>query len=166
VPGSPGPQGLPGAQGPAGLSTGVTAGNETHIPVDGGPGDPIIIMTAPAVSTSGVYYLSATITFQIADGDYVGCQFTPGSAESTAEEIGPAPATMFETMSLNGAVSLSAGQAPAIACIDANSNATTQSGEGDLNAVLISSSSQGNGNPSARPQPSRPLRLRVVSPKA
>ena len=53
-------------------------------------------------------------------------------------------------MSLNGAISLNAGQAPSITCIDANSNATTQTGEGDLNAVLISNSTVGPGETTAR----------------
>ncbi len=70
--------------------------------------------------------------------------------ESSAEEIGPAPNTAFQSMSLNGEVSLNAGQSPSITCIDANSNATTQTGEGDLNAVLISSSTVGPGQATPR----------------
>lgn len=144
--GPAGPTGNTGTQGPAGLSTGVSAGNEQHVLVDGGPNDPITVMTAPAVPTSGVYYLNASLTIEVAQGDYVGCTFSPGSNVSNAEEIGPATNTAFQSMSLNGEVSLSAGQSPSIACIDANSNATTQTGEGDLNAVLISSSTVGSGD--------------------
>jgi hypothetical protein len=66
---------------------------------------------------------------------------------------------MFESMSLNGAVSLNAGQAPSINCIDANSNSTTQTGEGDLNAVLISSSATGSGNAASRHQGTSPLKI-------
>ncbi len=146
--GGQGPQGPQGAQGPqglAGVSTGVSAGNERHVLVDGGPNDPITVMTGPAVPTSGVYYLTASLTIEIAEGDFVGCSFSPGSSESSAEEIGPAPNTGFQSMSLNGETSLNAGQSPSITCIDANSNATTQTGEGDLNAVLISSSTVGAG---------------------
>ena len=67
-------------------------------------------------------------------------------------------------MSLNGEISLNAGQSPSIACIDANSNATTQTGEGDLNAVLISSSTVGSGettpgHTTLRHQFSGPLKL-------
>ena len=157
--GPQGSQGPQGPQGPAGLSTGVSAGNEKHVLVDGGPGDSITVMTAPAVPTSGVYYLSASLTIEVAQGDFVGCSFSPGSSESSAEEIGPAPNTAFQSMSLNGEVTLSAGQSPSITCIDANSNATTQTGEGDLNAVLISSSTVGSGQATSRHQFSGPLKL-------
>jgi hypothetical protein len=145
--GNTGPQ---GPQGPAGLSTGVSAGNEQHVLVDGGPSDPITVMTDPAVPTSGVYYLTASLTIEVAQGDFVGCSFSPGSDETNAEEIGPAPNTAFQSMSLNGEISLNAGQSPSIACIDANSNPTTQTGEGDLNAVLISSSTVGSGETTPR----------------
>jgi hypothetical protein len=143
--GNMGPQGLQGPQGPAGVSTGVSAGNEKHVLIDGGPNDSITVMTGPAVPTSGVYYLTASLTIEVAQGDFVGCSFSPGSDETSAEEIGPAPNTAFQSMSLNGEISLNAGQSPSIACIDANSNPTTQTGEGDLNAVLISSSTVGSG---------------------
>ncbi len=75
-PKGPGPQ---GPQGPAGLSTGVSAGNEKHVLVDGGPNDPITVMTGPAVPASGVYYLTASLTIEVAQGDFVGCSFSPGS---------------------------------------------------------------------------------------
>jgi hypothetical protein len=148
--GPQGPQGPQGTPGPAGLSIGVSAGNELHVLVDGGPNDPITVMTGPAVSVSGVYYLTASLTIEVAQGDFVGCSFSPGSSESSAEEIGPAPSTAFQSMSLNGEISLNAGQSPSITCIDANSNATTQTGEGDLNAVLINSSTVGSGETNAR----------------
>jgi hypothetical protein len=157
--GPQGPQGPQGQQGPAGLSTGVSAGNERHVPIDGGPSDPITVMTGPAVPTSGVYYLSASLTIEVAQGDFVGCSFSPGSSESSAEEIGPSPNTAFQSMSLNGEASLSAGQSPSINCIDASSNSTTQTGEGDLNAVLISNSTVGTGSRTQRRQSSGPLKL-------
>jgi hypothetical protein len=158
--GKRGPQGVQGVQGPAGLSTGVSAGNETHVLIDGGPNDPITVMTGPAVPTSGVYYLTGSLTIEVAQGDFVGCSFSPGASESTAEEIGPATATQFESMSLSGEISLSAGQSPSITCIDANSNPTTQTGEGDLNAVLINNSTVGPGSPTLRHEPNIPLKLK------
>jgi hypothetical protein len=162
--GKQGPAGPQGPQGPAGLSTGVSAGNEQHVLIDGGPSDPITVMTGPAVPASGVYYLTASLTIEVAQGDFVGCSFSPGSDESTAEEIGPAPNTAFQSMSLNGEISLNDGQSPSITCIDADSNATTQTGEGDLNAVLISSSTVGPGQTTPRHTPLRhqfsgPLKL-------
>jgi hypothetical protein len=148
-------------QGPAGLSTGVTAGNETHVPVDGGPNDPITVLTGPPVPTSGTYYLTASLTLEIASGDFIGCGF-PNSTESTAQEVGPAPAQMFASMSLNGAVSLTAGQAPTITCINANVGSSTQTGEGDISAILIDNSTSGSGNGAARHQGVRTLKLALL----
>lgn len=161
--GPAGPQGVQGAQGPQGpdgLSIGVSAGNLNHVPIDGGPNDPITVMTGPAVSASGVYYVSGSLTIEVAQGDFVGCSFSPQASEPTNEEIGPATAVAFESMSLNGEISLNAGQSPSIVCIDANSNPTTQTGEGDLNAVLINSSTVGPGTATPRHGPNSPLRLK------
>jgi hypothetical protein len=139
------------------MSSGVSAGNEQHVLIDGGPSDPITVMTGPAVATTGVYYLTASLTIEVAEGDFVGCSLSPGSSESSAEEIGPAPDTEFQSMSLTGEVSLSAGQSPSITCIDANSSATTQTGEGDLNAVLINNSTVGSGQATQRSTTPRQL---------
>jgi hypothetical protein len=155
-----GPRGKRGVQGPPGLSTGVSAGNENHVLIDGGPDDPITVMTGPAVPTSGVYYLTGSLTIEVAQGDFVGCSFSPGASESTAEEIGPAANTAFESMSMSGEIFLSAGQSPSINCVDANSNSTTQTGEGDLNAVLINNSTVGTGTAAPGHAPNSPLKIK------
>jgi hypothetical protein len=97
-------------------------------------------MTSPAVAATGIYYLTASLTIEVNTGDTVGCQFAPGPDEATTQQIGPAVNNTFENMALNGAVALTAGDHVIVICIDANSDATTQFGEGDLNAVLISNS--------------------------
>jgi hypothetical protein len=158
--GPAGPQGAQGPQGPAGLSTGVSAGNLDHVPIDGGPNDPITVMTGPAVPDSGVYYVTGSLTIEVAQGDFVGCSFSPQASEPTNEEIGPATAVAFESMSLNGEISLNAGQSPSIVCVDANSSPTTQTGEGDLNAVLINSSTVGPGTTTPRHEPNIPLKIK------
>jgi len=57
----------------------------------------------------------------------------------------------------NGALSLAAGQAPSVECIDANSNPSTEFLEGSMNATLISGS---NAAAAARPRVGRfPLRI-------
>jgi hypothetical protein len=155
-----GKRGPRGVQGPAGLSTGVSAGNLNHVLIDGGLNDPITVMTGPAVPTSGVYYVSGSLTIEVAQSDFVGCSFSPQASEPTNEEIGPATATQFESMSLNGEISLSAGQSPSITCIDANSDPTTQTGEGDLNAVLVNNSTVGTGSPTLRHEPNSPLKIK------
>ena len=71
------------AGGPAGLSTGVSVGNEQHVLVDGGPNDPITVMTDPAVRVSGVYYRTASLTIESAQGDFVGARPAPGRTKPT-----------------------------------------------------------------------------------
>ena len=55
------------------------------------------------------------------------------------------------SLDVNGALSLGAGQAPSIECIDANSNQNTAFLEGSVNATLISSSNASAGADRARP---------------
>ena len=62
-------------------------------------------------------------------------------------------------MSLNGAVSLNAGAKVSVICVDAASSPTTQFGEGNLNATLISNSS-GDVSSSAKASNARsPLKI-------
>lgn len=58
----------------------------------GGANDPITVKTGPAVPTSGVYYLNASLTITIAQGDVAMCGLSPFSGEPTGGTIGPAPA--------------------------------------------------------------------------
>jgi hypothetical protein len=41
-------------------------------------GNFVTVMTGPPVPTSGVYYLSASLTLEIGAGDVAGCAFAPG----------------------------------------------------------------------------------------
>jgi hypothetical protein len=144
IAGPQGPQGAPGErgpQGPAGLSTGVTTGAviSPPIPVDNGS-TPVVVLTAPAVPSSGVYYITASVTLFVAGGDTVACAAVPNQIEAQTAQFGAPPATESTALAVNGALLLSAGQAPSIECIDANSNQNTTAVQGSLNATLISSS--------------------------
>jgi hypothetical protein len=57
-------------------------------------------------------------------------------------------------LAVNGALLLSAGDAPSIECIDVTSDPATDFVQGSLNATLISSSSNAAGQ-TARPRPGR-----------
>jgi hypothetical protein len=59
---------------------------------------------------------------------------------------------------VNGAAALNKGDTPLIVCIDNTSNPLTQFGEGNLNAILISSSN-GGSNAAAAQSPSRKLTI-------
>jgi hypothetical protein len=144
--GATGPQGVQGPQGPAGppgpggSATGVTAVG-TSGPVFRSSPAGYTVLTSPAVQDTGIYYLSASLTFQVTGGDSVECEFEPTSAGSTGEEIEATTVTEFENMSLTGAVALSAGQDVTVLCNNlAESTSVTSFAEGDLNAVLITNS--------------------------
>jgi hypothetical protein len=151
--GDPGPQGVQGPtgpQGPAGLSTGVTTGKVATIPIDTGS-TPVVVLTAPAVPSSGVYYITASLTVEVAAGDLVACAALPNQIEAQTVQFGPPTANISTPLIDNGALSLSAGQAPSIECIDANSNQATAFLEGSVNATLISSSNGAARSALARP---------------
>jgi hypothetical protein len=135
-----GDQGPTGPQGPAGLGTGVTTGQVTTIPIDAGPNDPVTVLTAPPVPTSGVYYITASITVNVAGADLVACAAVPDQTEPMTAQFGPSSATISTPLALGGALSLAAGQTPSVICIDANSNASTEFLEGSMSATLINSS--------------------------
>jgi hypothetical protein len=152
-----GPQGPPGAQGPPGLSTGVTTGKVASpaIPIDAGPSAPVVVLTAPAVPSTGIYYITSSATIQVAGGDVVACAAIPGQIEAQTAQFGAPSETISTALDVNGALLMSAGQSPSIECIDANSNSNTEFFEGSLNATLISSS-----NAAAPARPSRfPLKI-------
>jgi hypothetical protein len=138
--GDAGPQGQQGVQGPAGLGTGVTTRSAKNVPIDDSTSNATVI-TSPGVPTAGIYYLTASLTIEVGSGDIVACQFAPGPDEVTTQQIGPPTNLTFESMSLTGAVSLNAGQQVTVICTDSSSNTSTSFGEGNLNAILISSSS-------------------------
>ena len=151
VQGNQGPQGDQGPQGPAGISTGVTFGQVATIPVDSGQSTPVVVLTAPAVPTSGIYYITASLTMNVAAGDSVACAAIPNQIQAQTVQFGPPTANIVDPLIDNGALALTAGQAPSIECIDANSNAGTQFLEGSINATLITSNNQAAGPNRARP---------------
>jgi hypothetical protein len=138
----------------------VTTGKVATIPVDSGPSTPVVVLTAPAVTSSGVYYITASVTLNVAGGDLVACAPIPNQTEPQTAQAGPPSATMSTALAVNGALSLSTGQTPAIECIDENSNQNTEFLEGSLNATLISSS-----NAAARPVPAEDHDQREVIPE-
>ena len=162
IQGEQGPQGIQGGQGPqgpAGISTGVTAGKNTSVPIDSNT-TPVTVLTAPAVPTTGVYYITASITVNVTGGDIVACAAIPGQTEPQTTQFGAPSATISASRAVNGALFIDAGQTPSIICIDANSNPNSAYLEGSLNATLISSS-----NPASGPDHPRPGRfpLKIVT---
>jgi hypothetical protein len=159
--GATGPQGGAGPQGPAGVATGMTMFHQGQIDVNGGPANPVTVMTGPAAPATGVYFLNASLTLDVSAEDIVACNFLPDSGERSDEGVEQTGSTHgLMDLSLTGAVSLQAGQRPSVSCNDSNPNrnARTFFFQGNLNAILIGKSSGDITSATARhlaPQPPR-----------
>jgi hypothetical protein len=146
IQGPQGGQGPQGPQGPAGISTGVTFGRVATVPIDSGTSTSVTVITAPAVPTTGIYYLTASLTIQVASTDIVACAAGPNQVESQTAQMNATPTnSVTSPLAVNGALSLTAGQAPHIDCIDEYSDSNTAFLEGTINATLISNSTSGAG---------------------
>ena len=147
---------MQGVQGPAGIATGVTTGRVQTVPVDTGS-TAVTVLTAPAVPTSGIYYITASVTLQVADGDTVACATGPNQIEAQTAQFGAPASTTSAALPVNGALSLTSGQTPHVDCIDATSDSGTNFLEGSLNVTLIGSS---NASPSSVTRANRfPLKI-------
>ena len=54
----------------------MTTGKVATIPVDT-DNTPVVVLTAPTVPTSGIYYITASVTFNVVAGDLVACAAIP-----------------------------------------------------------------------------------------
>jgi hypothetical protein len=150
--GATGPQGVPGPQGPVGPAGPGGAGTGVTVASTEGPflhGLTLVpVLTSPPVQTTGMYFVNASVSFQVGGDDIVWCQLTPSSLESTIEQVESPTVTSYENMAVTGAVSLSAGQEVTVSCDNlATTTSNTAYAEGDLNAVLISNTnSVGSAN--------------------
>ena len=140
--GAAGPKGDAGPQGPAGLSTGTTVASIRRVPINQGTGNDVTVLTGLPAPVRGVYYLSASLSIESIEGDRVGCFFAPDPPRSSTQVVKPS-STETVSLSLTGALTLDAGQRPLILCQNANRGSGTMMLNGNLNAVLISSSTSG-----------------------
>lgn len=130
-----GPAGPPG---PAGMSFGASASNNTAIILDQG-GTMVGVMSTSPVSQTGTYYVNASVGVSVAQGDTVVCAFFVGSATvGDFATTGPAVQATSQTLPLTASLNLAAGQALAVTCTDYTANPATSFTNGALTAVLIS----------------------------
>lgn len=110
--GPQGPQGPQGQAGPPGISVGYDAYNFNTVllSVEG-----TVIASAPAISTAGTYYVSATATVGVANGDAVACwigSVQDGDVSTEAESTTPA----VQSLGISAAPALNAGDQLYLAC--------------------------------------------------
>jgi hypothetical protein len=135
--GHPGPAGAMGPQGPAGLATGVQGSSTTAVRV---PGRRDTVLAAPAVPKSGTYYVTAPMTLRLGSGDKVFCKLSPNQIGNVDQAVGQAPQDEYFSITVGGAVSLTAGQKPSVTCFSEEDDPSTLFIEGAITAVLIDSS--------------------------
>jgi hypothetical protein len=158
--GATGPQ---GPQGPAGMSEGVQAFSNTPVPFNQVQ-HAFPVVTTPAVSTTGHYYVSASIDMTVQAGDGVACVV---SGSNYIPAIQPVAVTSYQTISLNADVQVTAGSPITVNCGGYNGNAATTFDQGDANAILIHSDNGVTANvaPRAWHVPSFPQRPGALSAK-
>lgn len=111
--GPAGPQGAQGAQGPAGFSLGYHGFSATPAAISTSP---LIFAQAPALSTTGFYYVTGMAELQVTGGDLVGCEIASQFSGSFAS---PALASIagYQTVSVSGQAQLGAGDVVYMYCI-------------------------------------------------
>lgn len=137
--GPQGPAGPQGPQGPAGATAGVSVTTGSSVPLNQ-PMTLTPVMFTPAVSTSGSYYVNASVMLVVAQGDTVACILTNGGSASGAfSTVGPVSNQTYETIPVSGLLNLSAGQSAGVECSGYTGNSATSFYDGALNATLVNS---------------------------
>jgi hypothetical protein len=125
-----------GPQGPPGISVGVSATDDSPVPLS--PSTFTHVLQAASVPVKGVYYVSASVEVTLDANDSVDCQVVTkdfGAADSFAQ-AGPFAGQTSVTLPFTGAVTLAAGDAPIVTCIDGGGSATEVI-RGAMTATLI-----------------------------
>jgi hypothetical protein len=142
---------------------GIIVSSESALPAIGPLTCPVYVVTKAGSSTCPRGWVAVTWNTTGAQGPAgpTGAQGPAGpaglgigvTASGTHVLVDGGPGAAVTVLSLTGAVSLNAGDTPTVICSDANSNHTTQMGEGNLSAVLVSSSkgTSAAAQPSSRP---------------
>jgi IPT/TIG domain-containing protein len=154
--GPPGPQGVPGSQGqqgPPGVSVGYHgfAFNTLQIGTS-----QLLFAQAPALSTTGYYYVTGMAQLQVAGGDLVGCEI---ASQNSGNFASPAITNIagYQTVSVAGQGQLGAGDVLYMFCV---SYATGNSYfyNGGFTAVLVNTDNNVTLLPEAKGQAKKQLR--------
>jgi hypothetical protein len=160
--GATGPQGATGPtgpQGPAGISEGVQAFSNTETFINQANTGIGVIQT-PAVSTTGDYYVSASLSSWVSAADFVYCWVEFAPVGDVAEVTMPSGGANYQSLSLNADVHVTAGSPVAVACESPYGMAGTYVNSADVNATLISNDNGATANvtrgPRMQPMPRLP----------
>lgn len=109
--GPQGPAGSQGPAGPAGMAIGYDAYNLNAINVQG----PFIVAQAPAISTSGIYYVNGAALIRVASGDAITCYIASVQDGDISTEAGSNIAGT-QTLAISAAPFLNAGDVLQMYC--------------------------------------------------
>lgn len=142
--GAQGARGAQGPQGPAGLATGTSGSSDSAVTLDN-PEYYQVVLSAAAVTTSGTYYVNASVMLDIAQGDTVACVLglSDGDQQLPYADVGPVANDSFETLPLTDTISLAVGDQLAVWCSDYTANSGTHFSDGAITATLINSATSG-----------------------
>jgi hypothetical protein len=138
-PGPKGPKGAAGPKGPPGMSLGYSA----LIPIGVNPplsGDePILIMQTNSISTSGTYFISASVFPYVAAGDqFVFCFDTLASNDTPSQYGGSDQSGNYAQVSITDVLFINSGDSVQVWCETEGFNGTYVFSAG-LTATLINS---------------------------
>ena len=137
--GPQGPAGPQGPQGPAGATAGASVTTGTSVPLNQSMTLTPVMFT-PAVTTSGSYYVNASVMLVVAQGDTAACILSNGgSASGVFSTVGPVSNQTYETIPVSGLLNLAAGQSAGVECTGYTGNSATSFYDGALNATLVNS---------------------------
>jgi hypothetical protein len=137
--GPPGPQGPQGPQGPAGISTGISVSSTTGVALNTGVNNFVPVLSAPPAPATGTYYVNAMVMVYIGQGDGVDCILSAPGLSGVFADVAPVANSTFETLPLDQAVFLTAGQTVQVYCGDYTANGATTFYDGSMTGPLINS---------------------------
>lgn len=128
-----------GPQGPAGLATGISGTSGTAVTLNQVQTLTPVLSTA-AAPASGTYYVNASVMLIVAQGDTVACILGDNNGTQGAfATVGPVANQTYETLPLDQAISVTAGDSVKVECSGYTGNSVTSFYDGGITATLISS---------------------------
>jgi hypothetical protein len=121
------------------LTDGVSATSSTSVPLKTAQ-TLAPVLTLPTVSTTGEYYINASVMLIVGSGDTVTCIYAVnGGGVGPFATVGPVSNQTYETLPLTYSGALAAGDHISVECSDYTSNANTSFYDGGGTALLIHS---------------------------
>lgn len=129
-----------GRRGPAGLSTGISASSSTGVALNTGVNNFVQVLSTPPAPANGTYYISASAMVYIGQGDGVDCILSDAQGlPGIFADVDPVGNSTFETLPVDQAVPLTAGETLQLVCGDYTANGATAFYDGGMTGTLISS---------------------------